>query len=472
MPGTINSGTPGGICWLNARGGEKEGNEEIQYFQYAAQHLGIIAPDTFTPGERLDFIVQRLPEEPALVILDDYAGQYPEFLTRLPERVRILVTTRENPGPGFKSVSLEVLKPAAALDMLSELLANKKRVKTQNEDARALCAWLGHLPLAIELIGAYLANLPGKSFKAALADLEAQGIRHRALQIDETDPAYKNESLRTAKHKSVWAALELSRTRLSETGRDLALLLAQLGPAPIPPGLMDAVYLIYQAYKNDNEEVENDCEERRAELYRLSLLEYKDSEEVEEAEKAGTRSGYRLHPLVREYFRLLLEESEDPDQAEAMRRAVYYCLARVAKRVPQALTLQQAEQVEVLLPHWEEACVSLRNYYDRDNPVDLLWPYEALSRYYKLYSDWERVLFHRQACLDICTEGLKPEDPVRAASLNNMAALYESQGEYEQARPLFEEALAIHKKALGPEHPDTILYKQNLAVVEGELGSA
>ncbi|MCA1994544.1 MAG: CHAT domain-containing protein, partial [Coleofasciculus sp. S288] len=39
-------------------------------------------------------------------------------------------------------------------------------------------------------------------------------------------------------------------------------------------------------------------------------------------------------------------------------------------------------------------------------------------------------------------------------SLNNLALLYEAQGNYAQAEPLYQRALAIFEKVLGPEHPD------------------
>jgi tetratricopeptide (TPR) repeat protein len=46
-----------------------------------------------------------------------------------------------------------------------------------------------------------------------------------------------------------------------------------------------------------------------------------------------------------------------------------------------------------------------------------------------------------------------PEHPDVANSLNNLAALYYSQGQYAKAENLYERALAIWEKALGPEHP-------------------
>jgi tetratricopeptide (TPR) repeat protein len=42
-----------------------------------------------------------------------------------------------------------------------------------------------------------------------------------------------------------------------------------------------------------------------------------------------------------------------------------------------------------------------------------------------------------------------------AATLNNLAFLLEAQGDGAGARPLYQRALAIFEKVLGPEHPNT-----------------
>jgi tetratricopeptide (TPR) repeat protein len=41
----------------------------------------------------------------------------------------------------------------------------------------------------------------------------------------------------------------------------------------------------------------------------------------------------------------------------------------------------------------------------------------------------------------------------RGRRLNNLAALYDAQGRYGEAEPLYKRALAITEKALGPDHP-------------------
>ena len=50
-----------------------------------------------------------------------------------------------------------------------------------------------------------------------------------------------------------------------------------------------------------------------------------------------------------------------------------------------------------------------------------------------------------------------------ASSLNNLAHPAQDQGDLAGARPLFERALAIREKVLGPEHPDTATSLNNLA---------
>ena len=58
-----------------------------------------------------------------------------------------------------------------------------------------------------------------------------------------------------------------------------------------------------------------------------------------------------------------------------------------------------------------------------------------------------------QEALRIRQKVLGPEHPDTAISLNNLAVLYQDIGEYAKAEPLLREALRIRQKVLGPEHP-------------------
>jgi tetratricopeptide (TPR) repeat protein len=74
-----------------------------------------------------------------------------------------------------------------------------------------------------------------------------------------------------------------------------------------------------------------------------------------------------------------------------------------------------------------------------------------------------RALFERALAID--EKALGPEHPETATSLNNLARLLQAQGDLAGARPLFGRALAILEKALGPGHPNTNATRANLASV-------
>src|SRR3984893_8260093 len=72
--------------------------------------------------------------------------------------------------------------------------------------------------------------------------------------------------------------------------------------------------------------------------------------------------------------------------------------------------------------------------------------------------------------LAIREKALGPDHPDVAASLNNLALLYDQQGRHVDAEPLYKKALAIWEKALGPDHPDVATSLNNLALLYDAQG--
>ncbi|HEY6286751.1 MAG TPA: tetratricopeptide repeat protein, partial [Ktedonobacteraceae bacterium] len=68
-----------------------------------------------------------------------------------------------------------------------------------------------------------------------------------------------------------------------------------------------------------------------------------------------------------------------------------------------------------------------------------------------------------QRALAIREKILGPEHPYTATTLHALAVLYWRQGQYEQAEPLMQRALAIAEKVLGSKHPDTIKWQKSNA---------
>jgi CHAT domain-containing protein/tetratricopeptide (TPR) repeat protein len=79
-----------------------------------------------------------------------------------------------------------------------------------------------------------------------------------------------------------------------------------------------------------------------------------------------------------------------------------------------------------------------------------------------------RPLYDR--ALEVQEKALGPEHPELAKSLINLALLLKKTGDYTGARPLYERALEIREKAFGPEHPDLAKCLNKLAILLQETG--
>ena len=75
-----------------------------------------------------------------------------------------------------------------------------------------------------------------------------------------------------------------------------------------------------------------------------------------------------------------------------------------------------------------------------------------------------------QRALKIDEKALGPDHPHTAPALNNLAVLYKAMGDYAKAEPLYQRALKINEKALGPDHPQTATALNNLAALYKAMG--
>ena len=77
-------------------------------------------------------------------------------------------------------------------------------------------------------------------------------------------------------------------------------------------------------------------------------------------------------------------------------------------------------------------------------------------------------LFKR--ALAIHEKALGPDHPKVAISLNNLANIYQAQGHYAKAEPRYKRAAAIQEKALGPNHPNLAALLDNWAELYKKTG--
>ena len=289
----------GGICWLFAR----EFNIATQVIGFAQSRLNLKIPEGLELVDQVAFCWRNWREGETLLILDDVVHYSRDVEPYLPpavsNRFKVVMTTRLTFGPPIKSLSLDVLSPEQSLELLTVLIG-EERVQEELEIAKTLCQWLEYLPLGIELVGRYLLKRTDVSLSTLLFRLQEkakkrQGIKHDALQRDEATAT-------STARRGAEAAFELSWDELEENSQHLGKLLSLFAPAPIPWYLAESVEQKY--CENSDESKEFDVEEfekARTKLLDLHLVQL--SQQKEQI--------YRLHSLIREFFRGKLEGEAD-----------------------------------------------------------------------------------------------------------------------------------------------------------------
>ena len=82
----------------------------------------------------------------------------------------------------------------------------------------------------------------------------------------------------------------------------------------------------------------------------------------------------------------------------------------------------------------------------------------------------DEALKLREEVLALSRKVLGPEHPDTLMAMNNLANSYDDAGRRDEALKLREEVLALRRKVIGPEHPDTLVAMNNLANSYDEAG--
>ncbi|MET7931761.1 NB-ARC domain-containing protein [Streptomyces sp. NPDC005349] len=169
-----------------------------------------------------------------LLILDNVndPADITPLLTRAGRQGRVLITSRlATPWHGIPTVvRLDVLDETEALDLLTRIATAAG--PRDLDGAAELCAELGHLPLAVEQVAAYLAQSPLTTPRAYLAMLDQYpAAMYRQGAIGVTPPE------RTIAR--IWRITLDQITDREPLAADLLRLLAWYAPDQIPATLLD-----------------------------------------------------------------------------------------------------------------------------------------------------------------------------------------------------------------------------------------
>ncbi len=95
-----------------------------------------------------------------------------------------------------------------------------------------------------------------------------------------------------------------------------------------------------------------------------------------------------------------------------------------------------------------------------------------LGYYLDMIADYAGALSYLEQALAIHKKVLGEEHPATATSLNSLGYLLQAMGDYAGARPYLEQSLAIRRKVLGEEHPGTATSLNNLGSLLQDMGDS
>ncbi|WP_016948832.1 tetratricopeptide repeat protein [Anabaena sp. PCC 7108] len=416
---------PGGVCWLSASAFDLES----QIIEFVKTHF-----PNFTIPEGIknqtQYCWQNWGQSGKILVVVDNVTNFQSIRAFLPLQLpnfKVLCTTRERFIFPFIRLDVDVLKPLAAMRLLKSFIG-RQRLQQEPWTAREICKRLGYLPLALELVGRYLADLEDLSLGGMLSCLEKKGLSHQALENAKPEMRYQ---------LGIAAAFELSWERLDKDAQELGCLLSLFVSAPIPWSLVESTNIC---------EDSDDLQDYKAVLIRLNLIKQKE------------QSTIQLHSLIREYFQQKLEQCENINQ---LKYKFIQAMVNKARTLPGIPTRKLISDIAPHIAHIEEAA---KKFTESLSNKDLEEPFifVTIARFYKYQGLNEQAFFWFEQCLYTTENRLGSEHPTVAMSLNNLGSMCINQGHQKQADKYLTRAIKIYIH-LPKVHPNLALALNHLA---------
>ncbi|WP_260988218.1 tetratricopeptide repeat protein, partial [Streptomyces sp. CFMR 7] len=370
----------------------------------------------------------------------------------------LLVTSRDTSGQTWgPDADLLHLQPLADEAGGAVLLDAAPHAGTGDE-AEALAVRLGGLPLGLKAAGTYL-SVPTSRHRTFTAYQHALETEFADL-LGAEDPGAAGDP--EAARRVVRHTWDLSLDQLHRDGYTLARpvlqLLSLLEPAPVPRTLITPE-LVTGATGLPATAATVDA--ALAGLHQYGLL------HTPEPDIPGPGSPavgqLQLHPLVREVTAHTLTR---PEPTTTWLTAIDEHLTRAVDTVAGMPGRAGWPATRLLAPH-------LPAHLDRNTPhnfTNARNTLDALANALNAAGASSEELLLRRHVLDNESAVLGPDHPDTLTSRHNLATTLRNLGQYEQAADLHQQVLNDRERTLGPNHPNTLTSRNNLANALNALG--
>jgi tetratricopeptide (TPR) repeat protein len=373
-----------------------------------------------------------------LIIFDNVESkeQIHDYLPNINAAPHLLITSRMNTIGGFTVLPLTLLNDEESVELLLKE-ANREHLELSDEDKRicqVIVETLGHLPLAIELAGAYLKRLPSVTF-----------AKYKTLLRSSLDKALtaKNHDSFTNHQKGLFGTLILTEREITQSPliEDVLRLLSWSATASMSTSLMATLLAVE----------ETELIEPLALGVELRLL------------SSTENNRYAIHRLLKEIQRELhpLETMNEWGQE------ICQCMIGwFEERKNEFLELKDYQAEIDHLENWQD----LANQQQWQQAIALLWLQAYPLWHLGQYQQSEVLLLK---ALDLFEQIYKKENKdnqlLKAHLLADLGTIYSHLGKTNRALIHGRSALAIQLTYLDEKHRDVAISYNNIGIAYSNL---
>lgn len=509
----------GGIYWLDAAQ-NLEGqiialSDRAKWMHPESQH-----------STKLAAVIRRIQTNPKSLIVFDNVVQISSIAQYLPEKdsgSRVLVISRTEVA-GWRTIRIDPLTEAQSLQLLEDVSGRRYSSPEETAAARAIAAQLDGLPLALELVGAYLKRRPVVSWFDCAQDLAKRGLYAQSLNWQGLEDASV-----TSYGANLHAALSLDGLLIAENPLLRAVLdvLTWLGEGPVgiellsklvgdpdSSDLLDALALGEQL-RIVTLAIESGASRR----FRLhSLVRQVRQQDIERPQ--GTKGALQIHRILAFFVsmkedyhglptferelthlsafwkhaelvtdwalevKLRLLEAHAPLQRGKFRDALTllrsahetYIVKKVSEQSLEAALLHDLAQASLGIGMYRDslnyalAAVRIRRKLMGGDHLETATSLCCLSLIHYELGNYRKALHNASLALRVQRKKLPEKDAAIASTLSCLGGIHRALGDRQLATSLEQEALEVAREALGPNDPMVASTLTSLAVLNHESG--
>ena len=455
------------VAWLNASSAASVRSDLVEL----ARRLGVDMGDNPTQDQAVRRCLDHLQSAEAsdrLVVFDnvkrieDVAGVVPRG-----EGLRVVATSRSGRGwraQRWKNVAVGVFPREESVAYLLDTAGSQDA-----EAADAVARRLGDLPLAVAQAAA-TASDEEWTLKRYLERLE----KYSSRQVIRPVPG---DSYTRDVSSALRMAVDSALNRIDEGLREVARLqvgaLAVLAESGVPTRWIDPLMKEDTDAAESNEDTGADAAVEDADAHSAAEDAHLALTALTKASVVQQSADGRMTMLHRLQGQVLRENWNQGERAEAFDAAADLLDRVDIDSLPREDTDGRRREARDLINQLR--AIAAQGYS------------RPLFECERVVADLPHVLFHAtdlglpnealalRGALSVVEEVLGPDHPDTLTSRGNLAGAYESAGRLDEAITLYEQTLADRVRVLGGDHPDTLASRNNLAGAyysAGRLGEA